>query len=124
MKQYQVTIEELEDFAHRVYEESCGSYLDLKESACNKFVQEFLENKKESAIYAGPNVDICANSIETKITDSLADVFAGLTGNYRIASSGHILRDEPNVSPRVEDQVREDYSLLNLNYEGNESERF
>lgn len=53
MSEHKVSDSELIEFAHRVYEEACCGYLDLKESICNKLVQELLyQNYKKNCVIA------------------------------------------------------------------------
>jgi hypothetical protein len=45
MTHYKLTKDELEAFARKVYEEACYGYLDLKESACEAMVEDFIDGK-------------------------------------------------------------------------------
>lgn len=44
---YSVSKEELLSLASRIYEEGCYGYLDLKNSACDRIISDFIGGKKE-----------------------------------------------------------------------------
>ena len=46
METYKITKGELTSLINQVFEQGCCSYLDLKDSACDQILQEFLSNKK------------------------------------------------------------------------------
>lgn len=47
MINFNLTKDELENFAKKIYEEACFGYLDLKESVCEKMVSDFLDGKEQ-----------------------------------------------------------------------------
>jgi len=101
--QYQVTNEELIDFARKIYEEACSGYLDLKDSACDQMVRDFINLPHRKIAKSENNWHVV--STDTNL-------------NWHVDESNTIsLRDDTSVLPRVQDTVR-------INYEGNESERF
>jgi hypothetical protein len=60
---YNLTKEELLEFAHVIYEQSVNGYLDLKESTCHKLLVNFLANKKTSI--PDTNVNMSTNFVDT-----------------------------------------------------------
>lgn len=46
MTHYEISKEELEAFAKKVYEEACYGYLDLKDSVCDGMIRDFLDGRK------------------------------------------------------------------------------
>lgn len=43
---YEINKESLLGLSRKIYEEGCGGYMDLRDSACEKLVEEFLHDKK------------------------------------------------------------------------------
>lgn len=128
MSQYKITNEELVDFARRIYEEACCGYLDLKDSVCDRMVRDFIDGRQ---IISG------MQPMDPVMVENYSNHYGGPENNpaswtYTDPSYSHIqvvstgntisLRDEPSVSPRVQEMVRPDN--FRTNYEGNESERF
>lgn len=145
MSLYKISNDELIDFARKIYEEACGGYLDLKNTTCDRLVREFIDGRQvfEGILdpvmaetyrgyqghpgpdgYAGPENDANTWTYTTNVTN--VPESSGSINIYTSSSHSISLRDEPSVSPRVEDIVRPDENESNLrtNYEGNESERF
>jgi hypothetical protein len=60
---YNLTKEELLEFAHMIYEQSVNGYLDLKEGTCHKLLVNFLTNKKTSI--PDTNVNMSTNFVDT-----------------------------------------------------------
>ena len=114
--QYKITNEELAVFARKIYEEACYGYLDLKDSVCERLVKDFIAERQivdgteinsqgysGNFVYSGPE-----NNSDTWIypqtynNSSIANI-----NIYASDLTSISLRDEPSVSPRVENQVRE-----------------
>lgn len=132
MSQYKIANEELVDFARKIYEEACCGYLDLKDSVCDRMVREFIDGRQifQSPItdpgylgYQGhPGPDGYAGPENNPSTWTYTTSTGIQEIQIRSSDNATILRDEPSVSPREENQVRENNPFTN--YEGNESERF
>lgn len=128
---YELDRESLVELSKRVYEEACLGYMDLKESTCEKLVEEFLEGKKKQeptklnstmdwTISAPGNWDggigvpnqFGSGSTIVVGPDPMLEV-AGLSGGITITNG-----DTMDVVLRNPDQ-----DMLRGNYHGNESER-
>lgn len=125
MSLYKISNDELIDFARKIYEEACGGYLDLKDVTCNRLVREFVDGRQifekeldSESTTAGHNWTYTTNNA-TNFSEDSENVTVYASSDHSIS-----LRDEPSVSPRVEDIVRSDENAFRVNYEGNESERF
>lgn len=73
MISYNLTQKQILDFALKIYEESTNGYLDLKESKCNKMVDDFLADKikddkasKEFSNYSATTTSIYSNFFKSK----------------------------------------------------------
>jgi hypothetical protein len=60
---YNLTKQQLLEFANLVYEQSVNGYMDLKESSCEGLVANFLSDKKSSA--SNTHLSLTTNSVTT-----------------------------------------------------------
>ena len=44
---YKISKDSLIELSKRIYEEACGGYMDLRDSACEKFIEDFLADKED-----------------------------------------------------------------------------
>lgn len=44
---YQISKDSLVELSKRIYEEACGGYMDLRDSVCEKFIEDFLADKDD-----------------------------------------------------------------------------
>lgn len=82
------------ELSKRIYEEACGGYLDLRDSACEKFVEDFLADKDDAKKIDDTNLD--SLSYSAHLTSGAMDIRqagqAGLipsSGTWSFASTGN-----------------------------------
>jgi len=116
---YEVDRESLVEFSKKIYEEACLGYMDLKDSVCEKFVEEFLKNKNAKKIDGATNVNVNAmNWTVNTLGNWLGDgVHFGSRSTLSVDPASNIASPN-NVILRNLDQ-----DMLRGNYHGNESER-
>jgi hypothetical protein len=95
MESYKITKQELASLILSVYEEACYGYIDLKESICDAYLENFLKDKTKDTILPTYNLQ------------SLDPYVANSFGYVRVDNSSQELQHAR-------------YDLVNANYTTNE----
>jgi len=125
---YETDRESLYELSKKIYEEACLGYMDLKESICERLVEEFLQDKLIRKNDSNTNLNSMAWTVaapgnwdggigvpsETTITVGSDPILE--TAGIVISAGEYPLNSD--VAIRNPDQ-----DMLRANYYGNESER-
>lgn len=148
MGSYIINRENLSVFIKKIYEEGAFGYLDLKESVCEKMLNDFLatqdiysSNIIPSNTYPNsPDDSICIN-VSTisgqyyEITDSYGNVDIPVFVNIPASPNNYFARETEenyqesitshsfNVQPQAAEETQTKIRVVNYNFNGNESER-
>ena len=131
-KNFNISEDELKNFAIKIYQEACCGYLDLADSATEILVQDFLKDR----VHANQFVSVQYNSIRdiSKHVPHVSE--AGVSENFLPSTSlieevssvntpviDHVLVSFDAPFVRIEDNIRQQEYVRFENYHGNESER-
>lgn len=90
---YQISKDSLIELSKRIYEEACGGYMDLRDSACEKFIEDFLADKDDVKKLNDTNLNeanlIYANHITSGATSGAMEWQTGQTVTWPSTSTGN-----------------------------------
>jgi hypothetical protein len=131
-KNFNISEDELKNFAIKIYQEACYGYLDLADSATEILVQDFLKDR----VHANQFVSVQYNSIRdsSKYVPHVSE--ASVSENFLPSTNlieevslvntpviNHVLVSFDAPFVRIEDNIRQQEYVRFENYHGNESER-
>jgi hypothetical protein len=66
---YEIDKDSLLELSKKLYEEGCLGYMDLKDSICEKLVEEFLEDKKFKKSSEATNLNLLTWDVSSNLDD-------------------------------------------------------
>jgi hypothetical protein len=86
---YKINKDSLLELSKRIYEEACGGYMDLRDSVCEKFIEDFLADKDNVKKLEDTNLDSLSYSGAMDLRQAAQAGLVSSAGTWSFASAGN-----------------------------------